>query len=100
MTEKHTREPGLRLEERGRNRLIILGLGIALAAGILASFALGRYPIPVGELIPILTGRLVKGLNALINAVAGLFGASPGEVFSFPQTWTDRMEIVLSLIHI
>ena len=94
MTEKHTREPGPRLEERGRNRLIILGLGVALAAGILASFALGRYPIPVGELIPILTGRLVKGLNALINAVAGLFGASPGEVFSFPQTWTDRMEIV------
>ena len=94
MTEKHKDKPAQGLGGRRRNNIIVLGLIAALLAGILISFALGRYPIPVGEIVPILIGRAVDGLNALINAVAGLFGAAPGEVIPFEQTWTDRMEIV------
>ena len=94
MTEKHKDKPAQGLGGRRRNNIIVLGLIAALLAGILISFALGRYPIPVGEIVPILIGRAVDGLNALINAAAGLFGAAPGEVIPFEQTWTDRMEIV------
>ena len=87
MTEKHKDKPAQGLGGRRRNNIIVLGLIAALLAGILISFALGRYPIPVGQIVPILIGRAVDGLNALINAAAGLFGAAPGEVIPFEQTW-------------
>ena len=46
-------------KRRRRNRLIILILVLLLAAGMLFSFTLGRYPVPLRETLGILVGRFL-----------------------------------------
>lgn len=55
-----------------KNRLIILGLGIALIITVVISFLLGRYPIAPSELIGIILSKL----------------------FDIEPYWTERMETV------
>lgn len=58
---------------RRRYALVVLGLAIALVAGIMVSFSLGRYPISVRELLGILGSK----------------------IFPIEPFWTSRMETVL-----
>lgn len=60
---------------RHSGKTVLCLLGLCLLLGIVGSFLIGRYPVPLKELMGILWGRTV-----------GLFG---GEVQSF---WTDAME--------
>lgn len=63
-----------RIRRHGRKeRLIIAAMGIALLAGILLSFALGRYPISPRETLGIMLSR----------------------VFPIEPFWTERMATVL-----
>lgn len=61
-----------------KNRLIILGLGIALIVAIVISFLLGRYPIAPSE----------------------LFGIILSKIFHIEPYWTERMETVLMNIRL
>lgn len=56
-----------------KNRLVIIGLGIALVAAIIFSFLLGRYPITPPQLIGIVLSK----------------------IFNIEPYWTERMEAVL-----
>lgn len=58
-----------KIEQRHRRTVLILGL--ALVLGILLSFSLGRYPVPLEELLGILGARLGLPIS---------------------QFWTDAME--------
>ncbi len=62
------------LKNHGRKeRLTIIAMAVALVAGVLLSFALGRYPISPGETVGILLSRL----------------------FPIQPFWTERMATVL-----
>lgn len=60
--------------DRKQGRTVLL-MGIALTACILGSFALGRYPVPLGEVLGIIWHR-----------IAGIFGVATREF------WTSQME--------
>ena len=63
---------------------------ILLAAGILISFLLGRYPVPPGALLGILANRLLNGIEGVLRR---LFPAWEGSL-GFAPFWENRMETV------
>lgn len=64
---------GMKVEGNRRKTIVVAGLGVLLLVMILASFGLGRYPIPLREVL----------------------GISLSRICPLEQFWTERMETVL-----
>ena len=77
------------MERRTRSGWKLWLLAAALAAVILVSFLLGRYPVPPGALCGILLDRALRGLGSLVSHIfpgAADWGLTP--------YWTAHMETV------
>lgn len=75
--------------ERNKKWTIIVLL-LLLAAGILISFLMGRYPVPPGALCGILVNRGLRGLETLLKRVFPNWNVHIGLV----PFWEERMETV------
>lgn len=73
-------------ERIGRRRvLIIITLAVVLAAAVIISFALGRYPISVRELFGITWSKLLD---------IEFLGFSLSNIFTAEKFWSDTVEAV------
>lgn len=72
-------------------------LGGLLLAVFLLSFCLGRYGVPLGQVVKILLYRLGAALGELLGRLPGL---EPAPLFPLSRTWTEQMETVVMLIRL
>ena len=72
-------------------------LGGLLLAVFLLSFCLGRYGVPLGQVVRVLLYRLGAALGGLLDRLPGV---EMGPLFPLAQTWTDQMETVVIQIRL
>lgn len=77
-------------EQTSKKKWVVAALAVMLAASILISFLLGRYPVPPGALLGILLNKLLQGLEKLIRLVFPSW--QPG--WGITPFWEERMETV------
>ena len=75
----------------------LAALGALLLAVFLLSFCLGRYGVPLGQVVRILLYRLGAALGGLLDRLPGV---DVGPLFPMEATWTGQMETVVMQIRL
>ncbi len=75
----------------------LAALGALLLAVFLLSFCLGRYGVPLGQVVRILLYRLGAALGGLLDRLPGV---DVGPLFPLEVTWTGQMETVVMQIRL
>ncbi len=88
------------LSSRNRIRPRMLLLGFLLIAVFLLSFCLGRYAVPLGQTVRILTHGIGTALSHGLDALFPGFAEQTPSIFPLTQTWDARMENVILQIRL